>query len=57
MVSEVPCIKRCWIPVGSIAFSRSVHVLSHEVSVVVAFVKNTFKVSVFVTKAVQCVTN
>ena len=37
MVSEVPCMKRCWIPVGSVGFSRSVNVLSNKVSVVVVF--------------------
>ena len=40
MVLEVPL---------SVSFSRSVNVSSNKVSVVVVFVKNMFKVSVFVT--------
>ena len=40
MVSEVPL---------SVSFSKSVNVSSNKVSVVVVFVKNMFKVSVFVT--------
>ena len=43
------CSKRCWIPVSSVTFSRVVNVSFNKVSVVVGFVKNTFKVSVFVT--------
>ena len=43
------CSKRCWISVSSVSFSRAVNVSFNKVSVVVVFVKNTFKVSVFVT--------
>ena len=39
--------KRRRIPVSSVSFSRSVNVSSNKVSVVVVFVKNTFKVLVF----------
>ena len=48
---------RCWIPVSSVSFSRSVNVSTIKVSVAVILVKNAFKVFVFVTEAVQCVTN
>ena len=53
MVSELPlmshCGNRCWVPVCCVSFSRSVNISSNKVSVVVVFVKNMFKVSVFVT--------
>ena len=40
---------KCGIHVSSVNFSRSVNVSSNKVSVVVVFVKNAFKVCVFVT--------
>ena len=40
------CSNRCWVPVRSVSFGRLVNVSSNKVSVVVVFVKNTFKVSV-----------
>ena len=42
------CSKRCWISVSSVSFSRAVNVSFNKVSVVVVFVINTFKISVFV---------
>ena len=38
------CSKRSWTPVSSVSFSRAVNVSFNKVSVVVVFVKNTFKV-------------
>ena len=43
------CSNRCWVPVRCVSFSTSINVSSNKVSVVVVFVKNTFKISVFVT--------
>ena len=40
-------MKDCWVPVRCVSFSRSVNVSSNKVSVVVVFVKNTFKVICF----------
>ena len=40
----------CQVLVRCVSVSRSVNVSSNEVSVVVVFHKNTFKVSVFVSK-------
>jgi len=42
------CGNRSWVPVRCVSFSKSVNVSSNKVSVVVVFVKNTFKVSVLV---------
>ena len=56
MVSEVPFYysNRSRIPVSSVSFSRSVNVSSNKVSVVVVFVKNTFKVSLFGVSQTSC---